>query len=116
MRLNPKPEGRSARKKYEDRNPNPIRGVAIGFGFRPKGFIALYGADFPSLLKPNGVVHLGALGAAGAVDIGVVGVDVTTATAAKDPIFAGGWFKATPAKFRVNGGSGQGCQQRHNVS
>jgi hypothetical protein len=56
-------------------------------------------------LKLNGVVHHSALGAAGKVNVGVIGVNVSTTSAAVDAIFTLAWLKATAAKLGIDSDS-----------
>lgn len=53
------------------------------------------------------LIHLPALGATRSIDIGVVGVDITTAATAKNAVLGRGWFETPPAKLSVDSHSGQ---------
>jgi hypothetical protein len=47
----------------------------------------------PYISKHDGIIHLAALGASGATNIGIVGVNVATFPAAKDSVLRLGWVE-----------------------
>jgi len=53
-------------------------------------------------LKLDGIVHHAALGAAGKVDVRIVGVNVSTTSAAVDAIFTLARLEATAAKLGID--------------
>ena len=64
----------------------------------------LYGTDPP--LELDGLIHLAALRTTGAVDVRVIGVNVSTTPASENAIFARRRVKASPSQFRIDGDAG----------
>src|SRR3974390_1535205 len=66
--------------------------------------------------KLDRLIHLPALGAARSIDIGVVGVNITTASTAKNAILGGGRFETTASKLSIDSHPGQAGHGDNHVS
>jgi hypothetical protein len=67
------------------------------------------------LLKPDRLIRLAALRAAGAIDIGVVCVNIAATAATEDPIFARSRLESASPQLRVDRHARQSAEQDHHI-
>jgi hypothetical protein len=77
--------------------------------FRPSAF------GFRPCLKTDRLIRPAALGAAGAIDVGVVCVNIAATPATEDTIFARSRLESAAAQFRVDRHDRQSAEQDHDV-